>query len=101
MTTRNKDEIIEDIKNVIAERIQPIVADDGGFCEFVSFDNGVVTVYMGGSCSGCASSTVTLKQGIENMLMHFVPEVTEVISDSEFGNSISLHDFDSPFDSNT
>jgi Fe-S cluster biogenesis protein NfuA len=81
--TRPIDEIIENIKNIIAERIQPIVANDGGFCEFVSFDNGVVAVYMGGSCSGCASSAVTLKNGIENMLMHFVPEVTSVVNSSD------------------
>lgn len=83
MTTRSTDEIITDIKNVIAERIQPIVADDGGYCEFINFENGVVTVYMGGSCSGCASSAVTLKNGIENMLMHFVPEVSSVINNSD------------------
>lgn len=79
---RNNEEIIADIKACIADRIQPFVADDGGFCEFIAFDNGTVTVHMGGSCSGCASSAVTLKHGIENMLMHFVPEVSAVVADS-------------------
>lgn len=93
MTARNTNEIIEDIKNVIAERIQPFVADDGGYCEFISFNSGVVLVYMGGSCSGCASSAITLKQGIENMLMHFVPEVTEVIADNHLTNHVSSAHF--------
>ena len=80
MQARSIDEIVADIKQILIEKIQPVVADDGGYCEFVDFANGVVTVEMGGSCSGCSSSQITLKHGIENMLTHFVPEVTEVIA---------------------
>ena len=74
------EEVITKIKELIAERIQPAVAQDGGDVEFVSFENGVVSVRMFGACTGCPSSTVTLKMGIESMLRHFVPEVTEVVS---------------------
>jgi len=74
------EEVVSKIKELIVERIQPAVAQDGGDVEFVSFDNGVVSVRMFGSCVGCPSSTVTLKMGIESMLKHFVPEVIEVIS---------------------
>jgi len=61
-------------------RIRPSVQEDGGDIKFHGFDeeNGVVTLEMQGSCSGCPSSSVTLKSGIENMLMHYIPEVSEV-----------------------
>lgn len=70
--------VIEQIKELIDTRVRPAVAMDGGDIVFHSFDNGVVRLEMHGSCSGCPSSTATLKQGIENMLKHYIPEVISV-----------------------
>jgi len=58
--------------------VRPAVANDGGDITFQGFRDGVVFLHMRGACSGCPSSTATLKQGIENLLRHFVPDVTEV-----------------------
>ena len=66
------------IKDLIETRVRPGVADDGGDITFRGFKDGVVYVNMKGSCSGCPSSTVTLRNGIQNLLKHFVPEVVEV-----------------------
>jgi Fe-S cluster biogenesis protein NfuA len=74
-------EIATRIKDLIDTYVKPAVEMDGGNIEFKSFDNGVVTVILQGSCSGCPSSTVTLKTGIEGMLKRMVPEVTEVVSE--------------------
>lgn len=73
-------ETVAMIKELIETRVRPAVQEDGGDIEYVSFNesDGVVTVRMRGACSGCPSSAVTLKSGIENMLMHYVPEVTSV-----------------------
>ena len=60
-------------------KIRPAVARDGGDIKFKEFKDGKVKVEMQGSCSGCPSSTMTLKQGVENLLKHYIPEVTEVI----------------------
>ncbi|HBR68905.1 MAG TPA: NifU family protein [Rhodospirillaceae bacterium] len=72
------DEITAQIKILIEERVRPMVMMDGGDIVFDSFQDGVVFLQMRGACSGCPSSTATLKQGIETMLKHYVPEVTEV-----------------------
>eukprot|EP00850_Spirogloea_muscicola_P003808 SM000015S01308 [mRNA] locus=s15:1244526:1245813:- [translate_table: standard] len=74
------DEIVAMIKELLETRIQPAVQDDGGDIQFVSYDeeSGIVKLRMQGACSGCPSSAVTLKSGIENMLMHYVPEVQGV-----------------------
>ena len=72
------DEVVVQIKELIETRVRPAVAQDGGDIIFESFDDGVVYLHMQGSCSGCPSSTATLKAGIENMLRHYIPEVTEV-----------------------
>ncbi len=72
------DEITAQIKELIETRVRPSVAMDGGDIVFHSFEDGIVYLKMQGACSGCPSSTVTLKSGIENMLKHFIPEVTEV-----------------------
>ena len=77
---RTNEEIVEDIKKIIAEHIQPVVESDGGEVVFEDFKDGVVSVQMNGACSGCPSSTATLKMGIENTLCHFVPEVNEVVA---------------------
>ena len=73
-------EIVEEIKQLIETRVRPAVAQDGGDIVFDRFDpeTGVVTRHMRGACAGCPSSTMTLKQGIENMMRHYVPEVTAV-----------------------
>tara|TARA_B100000963_G_scaffold292268_1_gene262509 strand:+ start:186 stop:740 length:555 start_codon:yes stop_codon:yes gene_type:complete len=71
-------EIIKQIKDLLETRVRPAVAMDGGDITFCSFESGVVTLQMQGACAGCPSSTATLKMGIENMLRHYIPEVTEV-----------------------
>jgi Fe-S cluster biogenesis protein NfuA len=74
------DEIVSQIKELLYTRVRPAVAQDGGDIVFEGFNDGVVTVQMRGACSGCPSSTATLKMGIENMLRHYIPEVKEVIA---------------------
>lgn len=72
------DEVVSQIKELIETRVRPAVAADGGDIIFEAFTDGVVYLQMHGSCSGCPSSTATLKAGIENMLRHYIPEVVEV-----------------------
>jgi Fe-S cluster biogenesis protein NfuA len=74
-------EIVQKIKDLIEKYVKPAVEMDGGNIEFKSFDKGKVAVILQGSCSGCPSSTVTLKSGIEGMLKRMVPEVTEVVAE--------------------
>lgn len=74
-------EIVQKIIELIDKYVKPAVEMDGGNIEFKSFDKGVVAVILQGSCSGCPSSTVTLKSGIEGMLKRMVPEVTEVVAE--------------------
>jgi Fe-S cluster biogenesis protein NfuA len=71
-------EIVEQIKELIETRVRPAVAMDGGDIIFHAFEDGIVKLEMHGACSGCPSSTATLKSGIENMLKHYVPEVVAV-----------------------
>ena len=71
-------EIVAQIKDLLETRIRPAVASDGGDIIFRGFRDGVVSLEMQGSCSGCPSSTATLKHGIENMLKHYIPEVQSV-----------------------
>lgn len=73
--------IVKKIKELIETYVKPAVEMDGGNIEFKSFDKGIVVVTLQGSCSGCPSSTVTLKSGIEGMLKRMVPEVTEVVAE--------------------
>jgi Fe-S cluster biogenesis protein NfuA len=70
--------IVEQIKELLDTRVRPAVAQDGGDITFHGFDRGVVYLHMQGACAGCPSSTITLKMGIENLLRHYIPEVTEV-----------------------
>lgn len=79
--TGEEEELVKKIKDLIDTYVKPAVEMDGGNIEFKSFDKGVVSVILQGSCSGCPSSTVTLKSGIEGMLKRMVPEVTEVIQE--------------------
>ena len=74
------DEIEKQIIKILDTKIKPAVARDGGDIKFKEFKNGVVTVQLQGSCSGCPSSTMTLKQGVQNLLCHYIPEVKEVIA---------------------
>ena len=71
-------DIVVQIKELLETRVRPAVAQDGGDIIFHDFTEGVVYLHMQGSCSGCPSSTATLKAGIENMLRHYIPEVQEV-----------------------
>jgi Fe-S cluster biogenesis protein NfuA len=73
-----EDEVVAQIKELLETRVRPAVAQDGGDITFHDFEDGVVYLHMQGSCSGCPSSTATLKAGIENMLRHYIPEVVEV-----------------------
>ena len=72
------DEVVSAIKELLETRVRPAVAQDGGDIIFEDFADGIVYLHMQGSCSGCPSSTATLKAGIENMLRHYIPEVLEV-----------------------
>jgi Fe-S cluster biogenesis protein NfuA len=71
-------EVVKQICELIETRVRPAVAQDGGDITFNRFEDGVVYLNLKGSCAGCPSSTATLKSGIENMLKHYIPEVTEV-----------------------
>ena len=79
-TDINLSEIEEKITKILEEKIRPAVAKDGGDIKFKEFKNGIVKVQLQGSCSGCPSSTMTLKQGVQNLLCHYIPEVKEVIA---------------------
>jgi Fe-S cluster biogenesis protein NfuA len=72
------DDIVVQIKELLNTRVRPAVAQDGGDIVFQKFEDGIVYVHMQGACSGCPSSTATLKAGIENMMRHYIPEVQEV-----------------------
>ncbi|MTJ84416.1 MAG: NifU family protein [Telmatospirillum sp.] len=71
-------DVVAQIKELIDTRVRPAVANDGGDIIFRNFENGIVYLHMQGACSGCPSSTATLKHGIENMLRYYVPEVQSV-----------------------
>ena len=77
---KEESEVVTKIKEVLESKVRPAVARDGGDIKFRSFNDGIVTVELQGSCSGCPSSIVTLKRGVENMLKHYVPEVNSVES---------------------
>jgi NFU1 iron-sulfur cluster scaffold homolog, mitochondrial len=76
----NLDEIEQKIVKILDQKIRPAVARDGGDIKFKEFKDGVVKVQLQGSCSGCPSSTMTLKQGVQNLLCHYLPEVKEVVA---------------------
>ena len=76
----NLDDLEQKIVKILDEKIRPAVARDGGDIKFKEFKDGVVKVQLQGSCSGCPSSTMTLKQGVQNLLCHYLPEVKEVVS---------------------
>ena len=74
------EEIEKKIVKVLDQKVRPAVAKDGGDIKFKEFKDGIVKVQLQGSCSGCPSSTMTLKQGVQNLLCHYIPEVKEVIA---------------------
>ena len=76
--TKDLKEIEKKIVKLLNEKIRPAVAKDGGDIKFKKFENGTVKVQLQGSCSGCPSSTMTLKQGVQNLLCHYIPEVKKV-----------------------
>ena len=76
----NLSDIEKKIINILETKVRPAVARDGGDIKFKEFKDGVVTVNLQGSCSGCPSSTMTLKQGVQNLLCHYIPEIKEVIA---------------------
>ena len=75
---RSTTPVEKEIINLLETKVKPVVASHGGDITFHSFKNGIVSLELKGSCSGCPSSTATLKMGIENMLKHYIPEVIEV-----------------------
>lgn len=79
------DEVVSMIKEILETRVRPAVQDDGGDITYKGFQDGVVFLKMQGSCSGCPSSSVTLKSGIERMLMHWIPEVQGVVAVTDDG----------------
>ena len=87
---RDKQEIMKEISKLVEEHIQPSVAMHGGIVRLEDFnvETGTATMLMSGACSGCASSTVTLKLGVENMLKHYIPEVNKVegVDDPNYNN---------------
>ena len=76
------EDVVKRIKELLENYVKPAVEMDGGAISFISFENGTVTLSMQGSCSGCPSSTVTLKAGIEGMMKRMIPEVKEVVAES-------------------
>ena len=82
---RNKEEIVKDIKSVLESKVAPSVAEHNGFINYMDFDEklGVLKLEMAGSCSGCAMSKLTLQQGVERMMKHYVPEVNAITSEDD------------------
>ena len=76
----NYNEIEKKIIKILETKVRPAVARDGGDIKFKAYKNGKVTVELQGSCSGCPSSTLTLKQGVQNLICHYIPEVKEVLA---------------------
>ena len=76
--TKKDKKIVEQIMNLLDEKIKPAVAQDGGNIRFIKFDEGIVFLELQGACAGCPSSSMTLKSGIENMLKYYIPEIVSV-----------------------
>ena len=82
---RSSEEIIKEIKSVLEKQVKPNVAMHGGIINFLSYDTGIVKLEMAGACSGCAMSKKTLHEGVERMLKHYIPEVTQLIGEDDEG----------------
>ena len=83
--TRSKEDIAKDIKFILEDKIAPAVAQHNGFINYLDFDveSGVAKLELAGSCSGCAMSKLTLQQGVEDMLKHYVPEVLTIVAEDD------------------
>ena len=88
MTDRTDEEIITQIKHIIETNVKPAVANHGGVIDFVSYEDGHLKLILGGACSGCASSTITLKMGVENMVKHYVPEVQTITAEDDPNSTV-------------
>jgi|TARA_B100001094_G_C18016473_1_gene712866 Fe-S cluster biogenesis protein NfuA len=84
--SRTDDDIIKQIKELIESHVKPSVAQHGGNIEFVDYKEGNLLLELGGACSGCAGSTITLKMGVENMLKHYIPEIQTVEAQDGFSD---------------
>ena len=78
LSEEEDDETVAAIKQILDTRVRPAVAQDGGDIVFHGFEDGIVSLHLRGACAGCPSATATLKQGVENLLKHYVPAVSEV-----------------------
>lgn len=85
---RSNEEIITQIKKLIEDNIKPAVAQHGGVIDFVDYEDGHLKVILGGACSGCSSSTITLKLGVENMVKHYVPEVHTITAEDDPNSTV-------------
>tara|TARA_B100000287_G_scaffold83416_1_gene76054 strand:- start:195 stop:485 length:291 start_codon:yes stop_codon:yes gene_type:complete len=83
MTDRTNEEIIENIKHILDEKVAPSVAAHKGKINYISYNDGILKLQMAGSCSGCRMSQLTLKQGVESMMRHYVPEVHTIESEDD------------------
>jgi Fe-S cluster biogenesis protein NfuA len=83
MTERTNEEIIENIKHILDEKVAPSVAAHKGKINYISYNDGILKLQMAGSCSGCRMSQLTLKQGVESMMRHYVPEVHTIESEDD------------------
>lgn len=97
MTNRTDEEIIEQIKDLIETNVKPAVASHGGVIDFVNYKDGHLDLILGGACSGCASSTITLKMGVENMIRHYVPEVTSISAEDDPNSMVDPYYSMDPF----
>jgi len=94
---RNDTEVIEQIKHIIETNVKPAVASHGGVIDFVSYEDGHLKLILGGACSGCASSTITLKMGVENMVKHYVPEVHTITAEDDPNSTVDPYYAMDPF----
>jgi len=83
LVSADDDDVVKRIKELLDNYVRPAVEMDGGAIQFKSYDNGIVNLMLQGSCSGCPSSMITLKAGIEGMMKRMIPEVTEVMAEAE------------------
>lgn len=97
MEIRNNDEVVSDVKRLLAEYVEPAVAEHGGSVNFVSYEDGNLILEMSGACSGCAGSAMTLQFGIEKLIKEHIPEVKDI---SAYEDPFSTVDpfYTQPFD---
>lgn len=94
---RSDAEVIEQIKHILETNVAPAVANHGGMIDFVSYEDGHLRLILGGACSGCASSTITLKMGVENMVKHYVPEVHTITAEDDPNSTVDPYYAMDPF----